>query len=197
MEIFIPFFLFSKKELGKFEFKTLLPYKLYVIIFKILTSLYVVCFPKCIVFFIHKINNYHLHEVIFLMVSFNKLALVLLVSISTLATAPSVIAAGKVANQSQEEVVQSLDDTVTAAEAALAAIKNGTDKKETMALFKATKQTAKTIESSVVLAHRDRALNRVMKARSAYKKGDLKKAEELMTEAVERFIKVREKYHAF
>ncbi len=133
------------------------------------------------------------------MTSLKKLVIALFVSSAMLAAVPSAIAkpAGKIANQTQEEVAASLVDTITAAEAALAAVQNGTDKKETMALFKKTKQTAKTIESSVVLADRDRALNRVMKARSAYKKGNIEAAEELMIEAVERFKKVKDKYHNF
>lgn len=144
-------------------------------------------------------DNNHLYKVKFLMTSLKKLVLALFVSSAMLAAAPSAFAkpAGKIENQSQEAVAQSLDDTITAAEVALAAVQNGTDKKETMALFKATKQTAKTIESSVVLADRDRALNRVMKARSAFKKGDIKGSEELMTEAVERFKAVKAKYHNF
>jgi len=134
-----------------------------------------------------------------LMTSLKKLVLALFISSAMLAAAPTVVAkpAGKVANQTQAEVAQSLDDTITAAETALAAVQNGTDKKETMALFKSTKQTAKTIESSVVLADRDRALNRVMKARSAYKKGNIEVAEKFMVEAVERFKKVKAKYHNF
>ena len=121
------------------------------------------------------------------------------ISTAMLATAPSVMAkpAGKVANQTQAEVAQSLIDTIDAAELALTAIQSSADFKDTMKAFKTTKQTAKTIESSVVLADRDRALNRVMKARSAYKKGDIEKSEALMTEAVERFKKVKDKYHNF
>ena len=133
------------------------------------------------------------------MTSLKKLVLAIFISTATVAVAPSAMAkpAGKVENQTQAEVAQSLIDTIAAAEAALLAVQNGTDKKETMAAFKNCKQTAKTIESSVVLADRDRALNRVMKARSAYKKDNLKLAEELMIEAVERFKKVKDKYHAF
>jgi biopolymer transport protein ExbD len=121
------------------------------------------------------------------------------VSTAMLTTTPSVMAkpAGKVANQTQEEVAQSLIDTIDAAELALTAIQSSADKKETMKLLKATKQTAKTIESSVVLADRDRALNRVMKARSAYKKDNIEEAEAYMIEAVERFKKVKDKYHNF
>ena len=133
------------------------------------------------------------------MSSLKKLVLAFFVSFAMLAVAPSVIAkpAGKVANQTQEEVEQSLLDTISAAEETLAAMENGTDKETVIAMLKKTKQTAKTIESSVVLADRDRALSKVAKARSAFKKDQHEKAEEIMTDAVERFKKVNEKYHNF
>lgn len=128
-----------------------------------------------------------------------KLVLAFFVSFAMLATAPSAMAkpAGKVANQTQAEVEQSLLDTIAVAEETLAAMKDGTDKDTVVAMLKKTKQTAKTIESSVVLADRDRALSKVSKARSAYKKDQHEKAEELMTDAVQRFKKVNEKYHNF
>lgn len=128
-----------------------------------------------------------------------KLVLAFFVSFAMLATAPSVMAkpAGKVANQSQAEVAQSLTDTVTIAEETLAAMKSGADKDTVLALIKKTKQTAKTIESSVVLAKRDRALSKVAKARGAYKKDQHEKAEELMEQAVKGFKDVKTLYHNF
>ncbi|RLA20209.1 MAG: hypothetical protein DRQ62_10865 [Gammaproteobacteria bacterium] len=128
-----------------------------------------------------------------------KLVMAFFVSFAMLAVAPTAMAkpAGKVANQTQEGVKQSLLDTIAVAEETLAAMKSGAEKDDVMALLKKTKQTAKTIESSVVLADRDRALAKVKKARSAYKKDQHAKAEELMEQAVERFIKVNEKYHNF
>ncbi|NYT46702.1 MAG: hypothetical protein H0A75_02615 [Candidatus Methanofishera endochildressiae] len=105
--------------------------------------------------------------------------------------------AGKVANQSQAEGAQSLTDTVTIAEETLAAMKSGADKDTVLALIKKTKQTAKTIESSVVLAKRDRALSKVAKARGAYKKDQHEKAEELMEQAVKGFKDVKTLYHNF
>ncbi|SMG62360.1 conserved hypothetical protein, secreted [methanotrophic bacterial endosymbiont of Bathymodiolus sp.] len=128
-----------------------------------------------------------------------KLVLAFFVSFAMLATAPSVMAkpAGKVANQSQAEVAQSLTDTVTIAEETLAAMKSGADKDTVLALIKKTKQTAKTIESSVVLAKRDRALSKVAKARGAYKKDRHEKAEELMEQAVKGFKDVKTLYHNF
>jgi len=125
-----------------------------------------------------------------------KLALASVISAAMLVNAPSAIA-GKVANQTQAEVVQSLDDTVTAAEAALVGIQNRSDKETVMALLKKAKQTAKTIESSVVLSDRDRAMARVNKARSAFRKGQFEKSEALMTEAVQRFKDLRTKFHNF
>ncbi|WP_428355417.1 hypothetical protein [Methyloprofundus sp.] len=125
-----------------------------------------------------------------------KLVLAFFVSFAMLAVAPSAMA-GKQENQTQAQVAQSLTDTVTAAEETLAAMKSGADKETVMALLKKTKQTAKTIESSVVLANRDRALGKVKKARSAYKKDQHAKAEELMTQAVDKFKKVKEQYHNF
>jgi len=104
-----------------------------------------------------------------------KLTLAFFVSFAMLAVAPSAIAKpGKIANQTQAEVEQSLLDTIAVAEETLAAMKSGADKETVMALLKKTKQTGKTIESSVVLANRDRALTKVKKARSAYKKDQKK-----------------------
>ncbi|NOQ14689.1 MAG: hypothetical protein GQ583_09475 [Methyloprofundus sp.] len=132
------------------------------------------------------------------MSSLKKLVLAVCVSTAMLAAAPVAIAKpGKIANQTQEGVKQSLLDTIAVAEETLAAMKSGVEKDTVMALLKKTKQTAKTIESSVVLADRDRALAKVKKSRSAYKKDQHAKAEELMGQAVERFIKVNEKYHNF
>lgn len=132
------------------------------------------------------------------MSSLKKLVLALFISSAMLAAAPSAIAKpGKIANQTQEGVKQALLDTISIAEETLAAMKSGAEKDTVMAMLKKTKQTAKTIESSVVLADRDRALAKVKKSRSAYKKDQHAKAEELMEQAVERFIKVNEKYHNF
>jgi len=133
------------------------------------------------------------------MVLLKKLVLASFVSVAMLAAAPAAMAkpAGKQENQTQAEVVQSLKDTVTAAEDALAAMKSGEEKDTVMKLLKNSKQTAKTIQSSVVLSDRDRALARVNKARSAYKKGKLEEAKAFMEEAVQRFKKVEQKYHAF
>ncbi len=130
---------------------------------------------------------------------FKKLVMAFFVSFAMLAVTPSAMAKplGKVQNQTPEGVVQALDDTVTIAEETLAAMKSGADKDTVMALLKKTKQTGKTIQSSVVLANRDRALGKLKKARSAYKKDQHAKAEEIMGQAVDKFKKVRAQYHNF
>ena len=151
------------------------------------------------VFIMHQYYNNHLHKVKSKMGLLKKLTLAFFVSFAMLAVAPSAIAkpAGKVANQTQAEVEQSLLDTITAAEEALALMKSGADIDTVLAALKKSKQTAKTIESSVVLADRDRALSKVAKARGAFKKDQHEKAEELMEQAVAGFKKVNEKYHNF
>lgn len=126
-----------------------------------------------------------------------KLMLTSIVGLAMLVTAPAAFSAGKVENQTQEEVRQSLLDSISAAEEALAAIKSNADAETVLDLLKKTKQTAKTIESSVVLVDRDRALAKVNKARSAYKKDQRDKAEELMIQAVDKFKKLNEKFHNF
>ena len=128
-----------------------------------------------------------------------KLVMAFFISVAMLATAPSAFAKplGKVQNQTPAGVVQALADTIAIAEETLAAMKSGVDKETVMALLKKTKQTGKTIESSVVLANRDRALSKVRKARSAYKKDQHAKAEEIMEQAVDKFKKVSEQYHNF
>lgn len=147
----------------------------------------------------HQHYNNHLHEVKSKMDLLKKLVMAFLISFAMFAVAPSAIArpAGKIQNQTPEGVSQALDDTVAVAEETLAAMKSGADRDTVMNLFKKTKQTGKTIESSVVLANRDRALGKLKKARSAYKKDQHEKAEELMGQAVDKFKKVRAQYHNF
>ena len=149
-------------------------------------------------FIMHQHYNNHLYKVKFKMSSLKKLVLAFFVSFAMLAAAPSAMAKpGKIANQTQAEAVQSLLDTITVSEEALALMKSGADTDVVLAALKKTKQTAKTIESSVVLADRDRALSKVGKARLAYKRDQHAKAEELMEQAVKGFKKVNEKYHNF
>lgn len=126
-----------------------------------------------------------------------KLVIVFFVSFAMLAVAPSTIAAGKIKNQTPAEVEQALIDTVEVAKETLMAMQNDVDKITVLALIRKTKQTAKKIQSSVVLADRDRALARVSKARGAYKRDQHEKAKELMQQAVDRFKQVKEKYHNF
>lgn len=128
----------------------------------------------------------------------NKLVLATFLSFAMLVTAPSAFAAGKVANQTPAETVVALDDTVAVAEETLAAVQNeDSDRDDVMALFKKTKQTAKTIESSVVLSIRDKSMSRVKKARSAFKKGRTDEAIDWMVKAVDLFKQTRSRYHNF
>lgn len=158
--------------------------------------LYVIILRMRKLYIMHQLYNNHLHKVKSKMGLLKKLVMAFLVSFAMLAVAPSAMA-GKVANQTQAEAEQSFIDTIAAAEETLAAMKSGADKDTVMALLKKTKQTGKTIESSVVLANRDRALGKLKKARSAYKKDQHEKAEELMGQAVDKFKKVQEQYHNF
>jgi len=129
----------------------------------------------------------------------NKLILASLVSFALLATAPVTMAkpAGKLENATPAETVVAIDETVEVAEETLAAIKSGAEKESVMALFKKTKQAAKKIESTVTYMIRERSLGRLKKSRSAFKKDDLEKAEEKMTETVAMFKELKDKYHNF
>jgi len=127
-----------------------------------------------------------------------KVVLAGFISTAMLATAPSAMAkVGKQANQTQAGVAVALDDTVAAAEATLADLRNGIDLEAGLASFKTVKQLSKTIESSTVYAQRARAQGALKKARSAFKKGQNEKAIELMEVAVKKFKGVRTDYHNF
>jgi hypothetical protein len=144
-----------------------------------------------------KYNNYYLHKVRFYMSLLKKVVLAGFISTAMLATAPSVMAAGKQANQTQEGVAIALDSTVEAVEAVLAGLEAGVDMETGLALFKAAKQSSKTIESASVYALRARAQGALKKARSAFKKGETEKSIELTKVALEKFKGVRTAYHNF
>jgi prophage DNA circulation protein len=129
----------------------------------------------------------------------NKLVSAFFISFALLATAPTTMAkpAGKIENKSPAETVISIDETVEGAEALLAAIKNGEEKESVMAMFKALKNKAKTIESTVTYMIRERSLGRLKKSRSAFKKDKTEEAEELMEKTLESFKKLKDKYHNF
>ena len=128
-----------------------------------------------------------------------KLVLALFVSIAMLAAAPSAIAkpAGKIANQSQEGVLQAFDDSITAVEAAQTAMESGEDKDKVLALMKEAKQELNRIESATVNREKERANGLLKKSRSAYRKDDIEKAKALMAETVAKFISLKQIYLNF
>ncbi len=127
-----------------------------------------------------------------------KLSLSLLISAFFLAS-PSIMAkpAGKIENQTEEELLSVFDSAIENAEATLAAIREGTDKDTVMAMFKKTKQELNRIESATVNREKERANGKLKKARSAFKKGKVKEAEEKMVKAVENFKKLKKIYLEF
>lgn len=126
-----------------------------------------------------------------------KVSLAVLIGTSMIATAPATMAAGKIENATAEEVSQAIEDAISKSEEALAAVQNGSDKDEVLAILKATKQASKRIESNVVDRLRSTANSRIAKARSAMKKGDTAAAEALIAEAVATFKEVQTKYKSF
>ena len=126
-----------------------------------------------------------------------KLLLAVFVSVAMFATAPATMAAGKIEKATVAGVTQAIEDAISLSQETLTAIQSGAEKDKVLELFKSTKQASKKIESNVVDRLRSKANSRLSKARSAYKKEDTAKAEELMTEAVKIFKEVKTKYHAF
>jgi len=127
-----------------------------------------------------------------------KLSLTLLISAFFLAS-PSIMAkpAGKIENQTEEELLATFDSAIEAAEATLAAIREGADKETVMPLFKKAKQELNRIESATVNREKERANGWLKKARSAFKKGKTKEAEEKMVKAVANFKKLKQIYLNF
>lgn len=128
---------------------------------------------------------------------FKKILLAVFVGTAMIATAPVTLAAGKIENATKEEVAEAIVEAIDLSEKALAAVKAGESKETVMALLKSTKQASKRIESNIVDRLRSKANSRVSKARSAYKKGDMAKAEALLAEAVETFKEVQTKHSSF
>lgn len=128
-----------------------------------------------------------------------KVSLALFVSVAMLATASTAMAkpAGKIENATGAETIEAIDATLELSKATLAAITNGTDKEAVMEMFKKTKQSAKTIESTVTYMLREKSLGKLSKARSAYSHGDLKTAEAEMIEADESFQLLSKTYKSF
>jgi len=130
-----------------------------------------------------------------------KLTLALFVCVAMLASAPSAMAkpAGKIENASPEATVIAINETIELAQEALKSLKsNELEKKEMMALFKTVKQRAKTIESTTTYMLREKALGKLGKARSAYKK-DKEQAEvvALMEKSVVVFKAIKVRYDEF
>ncbi|MCK5728067.1 MAG: hypothetical protein KAH08_02485 [Methylococcales bacterium] len=128
--------------------------------------------------------------------------LALSLSTALLAAAPSAMAkpAGKIENQTPAQTSQAIDDALAQAEktlVALEAVKEGDDIKVLLAEFKKTKQIAKTNESATTYHLRAKALNRLGKARLAYKKGKQEEALAKMKESVELFKKIKVLFHKF
>ena len=128
-----------------------------------------------------------------------KVSLALFVSVAMLATASTAIAkpAGKIENATGAETIEAIDKTLELSKATLAAITDGTDKEAVMDMFKKTKQSAKTIESTVTYMLREKSLGKLSKARTAYNHGDLKTAEAEMIEADQSFQLLSETYRKF
>lgn len=134
------------------------------------------------------------------MIFLKKMALAFLVTFAMVSISPSAMAKkpmGKLENASPAATAIAVDETLELATQLLEAIKSGAEKDVVMKMFKTTKQRSKTIESTVTYMLREKSLGKLGKARSAYKKGNVEKAEELMTKALESFKKLKHKYDNF
>ena len=119
------------------------------------------------------------------------------VAIAVLSIATPASAAGKIEKATTQEVAEAIVHTIALTEETVAAIKNGIDTKAALALFKKIKQSSKKIESNIVDRLRSKANQRIVKARSAMKKGDTAKAIALTEEATEIFKEVKVKHANF
>ena len=133
--------------------------------------------------------------------SLKKLTLALFVSFAMLGAAPSTMAkpAGKIENATPAQTVVAIDETLELAEQTLKAIRSGDLEKDVvMKMFKATKQRAKTIESTTTYMLREKALGRLGKARLAYKKGkDQAVVEALMVKSNDTFKAIKVRFNEF
>ena len=127
--------------------------------------------------------------------------LVIALSLSTamLAVAPTVMAkpAGKIANQTPAETKVNIEAGIVQAEITLEKLIANGDRAEILAEFKKAKQIGKTNESATTYSLRSKALGRLSKARSAYKKGKQDDAVELMTGSVYYFKEIKDLYNDF
>lgn len=136
------------------------------------------------------------------MVLIKKLTLAVFVSMAMLAVAPSAMAKkpmGKIENASPAATAEAIDASLELAEETLKAIQDDAEKDVIMKLFKSTKQTSKTVESTVTYRLREKALGQLGKARRAYKKGEAEKSEveALMVKSLNTFKELKNKYHNF
>ena len=127
-----------------------------------------------------------------------KLSIALL-SASLFAAAPAVLSkpAGKIENQTEEQLLATFDEAIAAVETVQQALDNGTDKKETLALYRKAKQALNRIESATVNREKERANGYLRKSRSAFKKGNVDEAKELIAKAVESFKGLKQLYLNF
>ncbi len=127
-----------------------------------------------------------------------KLSIALL-SASLFAAAPAVLAkpAGKIENQTEEQLLETFDEAIEAVETVQQALENGTDKKETLALYRKAKQALNRIESATVNREKERANGYLRKSRSAFKKGNVEQAKELIAKAVTSFKGLKQLYLDF
>ena len=129
---------------------------------------------------------------------FKKLVIAISLSTAMLAVAPSVVmAAGKIENQKPAETKVMIDDAVIQAEITLEAIKAKGEIKDLLVEFKKTKQVAKKNESATTYRLREKALGKLGKARSAYKKGKQEESLAKMIEAVAIFKEIKVVYTDF
>ncbi|MDP2099207.1 MAG: hypothetical protein U1E09_11355 [Methylococcales bacterium] len=129
-----------------------------------------------------------------------KLVIASFVSTALLAAAPAAMAkpaTGKIENQSQEGVLAAFDESIAAAEAALAGLNGGADEAAIFDLMKDAKQALNRIESATVNREKERANALLKDSRAALKKGDVEASKALMAETVEKFKSLKEIYLSF
>lgn len=125
-----------------------------------------------------------------------KLILAFFISTAMLITASPVLA-GKVENPTAQEVTKAIEDTLAGAENIVIALGDGTEKNEVLALFKATKQFSKGIIFNPIDKLRQRAGFRMVKSRSALKKGNIEEAIEFANKAVKIYKKLQQEHKDF
>ncbi len=114
-------------------------------------------------------------------------------SVSTISTTAT--AAGKIENATLEEIIASINTTITRSEKTLEALENGADKETVLSLLSDTKQMAKEIHATRRAAvYKSKAGSQMKKARKAAKKDDLEKAKGHVKEGVELYKKLKKAF---